>query len=360
MADLRINLRGLTWDDPRGWGPLESVGQAFAASPAGRHVTVTWDVQPLEGFESRPIPDLARSYDLLNLDHPHLGEATATGSLQPLGELADHFVGPSLRSYRLHDQLWAVPVDAACQASAYHPGRLALPPVTFDEVLTLAQSQPVAASLTGLHALMALLTLLAQQGTPLADEAAAPWPDLDFFAPAADLLHRLAAACRPESLDWNPLQLLAAMGRGQADYAVFTFAYINAQHQGLRFAPVPGSGGAVLGGTGLAVSAHSRHPAAARAFARFAGSLEVQQTLWPVFGGQPAHRRAWDAFAATDAFFRDLRPTLDTAWIRPRYAGWIQRQSAAGTLVNRWLHTPRAHPRALHADLTTLWVSTAS
>jgi len=355
MADVNLTLRGLTWDDPRGWGPLETVGHAFATTPAGRGVSVRWDIQPLEGFESRPIPELARDYDLLNLDHPHLGEALATGALLACADLANDYVGPSLCSYYLEGRLWAVPVDAACQVAAFHPDRVAPPPTTYEEVLALARGQPIAASLIGLHALMALLTLLAQQGTPLADEAAAPWPEIDGFAPAATLLQRLTAACLPASLDWNPLHLLDAMRHGQADYAVFTFAYINAQHHGLRFVPVPGVNGAVLGGTGLAVSAYSRHPAAALAWARYAGSLEVQQTLWPVFGGQPAHRLAWDALTLTDPFFRHLRPALEAAWIRPRYAGWIQRQAAAGALVNRWLRSSRADPRSLHAELNDLW-----
>ena len=49
---MAIRLRGITWDDPRGWGPLEEVGRAFAGTPAGREVSVEWDIQPLEGFES--------------------------------------------------------------------------------------------------------------------------------------------------------------------------------------------------------------------------------------------------------------------------------------------------------------------
>ena len=354
MTTPTKQLRCMTWNDPRGYGPLESVAAAFAATPAGRGVTIAWDIQPLEGFESRSVPELARTYDLLNLDHPHLGEAAATGCLIPVGDLADEYLGPSLASYRVDGRLWAVPVDAACQVAAFRGDRLTAPPASYDEVFELARTRPVAASLTGLHSLMALLTLLAQQGTPLSHDPAAGWPEEDVLAPAAILLHRLARICLPESLDWNPLGLLAAMGQGRADYAVFTFAYVNFQKQGVRFVPVPGVRGGVLGGTGLAVSAHSCEPDAALAFAKFAGSPDVQATLWPEHGGQPAHRRAWDALAARDPFYRDLRPAVEAAWIRPRHAGWIRRQSAAGDAINRWLRDPAADPRQLRTSLAAL------
>ncbi len=335
----------MTWDDPRGYGPLAEVGRAFGAD-----VTVQWDVQPLAGFESRSVPELARDYDLLNLDHPHIGEAVAAGALRPVGELADDFLGPSLASYWWAGQLWAVPVDAACQVAAYHPARLAAPPRSYAEALALRQ--PVAASLVGVHALMALLTLLNARGTPLVDY----WPaGLEL---AADQLRELTARCLPESLDWNPLQLLAALGAGRFDYAVFTFAYVNFQKQGVRFAPVP-SRGAVVGGTGLAVSAHSRHPEAALAWARLAGSLEVQTTIWPQHGGQPAHRAAWDDLAKSDPFYRDLRPAIETAWVRPRYAGWNGRQLRAGNIINRWLRGARG-PRQLRIELEELWNQTGT
>ena len=119
---MAIRLRGITWDDPRGWGPLQQVGRAFAGTPAGREVSVEWDIQPLEGFESAPLPELASRYDLINMDHPHVGEAVAAGCLLPIDGVAEEYVGPSRASYVLHGALWAVPVDAACQVSASHPG----------------------------------------------------------------------------------------------------------------------------------------------------------------------------------------------------------------------------------------------
>jgi multiple sugar transport system substrate-binding protein len=84
-------FRGLTWDHPGGHAPLAAAAELWAGE-----IEITWDAQPLEGFESTPIPELARSYDLIVLDHPHLGEAR--------DGLAERIPGPRLLD-RL-DALW--------------------------------------------------------------------------------------------------------------------------------------------------------------------------------------------------------------------------------------------------------------
>ena len=356
-----VRLRGITWDDPRGWGPLDRVGRAFAQTPTGQNVAVVWDIQTLEGFESRSVADLAGEYDLLNLDHPHIGEAVAKRALCAVDPIEDAFVGASLDSYRWDNR---VPVDAACQVAACHPVRLTEAPRSFKEILGVAQHHPVAASLAGVHALMALLTLLVQHDAPLSDDPHADWPEPDRFNSAARCLQQLTEHFLPESLDWNPLQLFTAIADGRCDYAPFTFAYVSARNGGVRFAPVPSLSGApstgvVLGGTGIAVSAQSTHPDIAIAYAQFAGSDETQRSLWPQNGGQPARRAAWDELAQSDSFYHDLQPAVETVWIRPRYSGWIPRQMQAGQCVNTWLRSPGAAPRLLRAELQQLWRRTA-
>ena len=350
-----VKLRGLTWDDPRGWGPVDVVSRAFAAT-CDDDVQVEWDVQPLSGFESASVPELARRYDLINMDHPHVGGAVAAGALHPIDGVDDQYVGPSWESYVWEDQLWAVPVDAACQCSAYHPDRLPEPPASHEEVLALSMADGrVSAALVGVHALMALLTLHAQHGHAIGE--ALPSPAV--FAEVAELLRRLSAACDPEALGQNPIDLLRRMAAGACDYAVFTYGYAPFQADGVRFTPVPSltgepSRGAVIGGTGLCVSAHGKHPRVAEALARLAGSEAVQTGDWPAHGGQPAHRLAWQQLAERDPFYRDLRPALETAIIRPRFDGWNRLQSLAGDAVNRWLrdHLPAA---SLYAGLQQLW-----
>ena len=122
-ADLPRYL-GLTWDHPRGYRALE------AAAVADTAMSLRWDRQSLEGFEAHPIADLAQRYDLIVLDHPHLGDAVAAECLVPLESLfgseeiaawAAASVGRSFASYHYAGKYWALPLDAATQVVAYRP-----------------------------------------------------------------------------------------------------------------------------------------------------------------------------------------------------------------------------------------------
>src|SRR3546814_20277007 len=73
---------GLGCDQPRGYNALA------AAAATSADCELDGDKQPLEGFEAHLIADLCVRYDLVVLDHPHVGEAVAAGCLQPL---EDHF-----------------------------------------------------------------------------------------------------------------------------------------------------------------------------------------------------------------------------------------------------------------------------
>ena len=86
MTSAGRGLRGITWDHPRGYAALAELERldaegdtCYGAAP----VPLTWDRQSLAGFESHPITDLARRYDLLVIDHPGLGPAMA--ALQDMG-----------------------------------------------------------------------------------------------------------------------------------------------------------------------------------------------------------------------------------------------------------------------------------
>jgi len=117
MTTFQATFRGLTWNHPRGHDAL--------AATAGD--LIVWDTQPLEGFESHQTDDLCARYDLVVLDHPHLGEAVEAGCLTPLDELfADELaasIGPTMRSYVFEGRQRALPLDAATQVSAARADR---------------------------------------------------------------------------------------------------------------------------------------------------------------------------------------------------------------------------------------------
>lgn len=363
---MSIALRGLTWDDPRGRGPAEMLAKAFAQTDENRDVTVEWTVQPLGGFESASVAEHAEHYDVIIIDHPHVIEAASAGALAPIEMGDDCYIGQSLASYRWNGRYWAVPVDASSHLAAYREDRINLPPVTWADLFKQAErGVRFGLPLRGVHALMALLTLLASMGKPFAAGAAehqrgaGPPCDADLLL-AADLLQRIALVSVPASLAWNPLEALAALADGDCDCLPLTFGYAHFQTRGVRFARIPALNSErpprpILGGTGMAVSARRPHVETAQALARFAGSAEVQAELWPRHGGQPAHCEAWRRLGETDPFYRDASSSVAGAYLRPRCLGWNRFQSNAGDAINHWLAERSGGVINLIARLRLLW-----
>ncbi|HEX7009688.1 MAG TPA: extracellular solute-binding protein [Phycisphaeraceae bacterium] len=338
---------------------MAPVSAAFAQTPRGRSVRIDWDEQPLSGFESRPLSELASLYDLLVIDHPHVGEAA--GCLLPLPMIADAFVGPSLASYIQDGQLWAVPIDAACHVSAYRTSSMPGAPSDWSQVRELAQvGTRIGLPLAGVHALMGMCTLLASLGAELSPERG--WPDDDAMAEAATLYRWLVSVSDRRSLRWNPIQALEALDAGVVDYIPMTFGYSGFATAALRFAPVPAwtpehgpTGAGVLGGTGLAVSSSTRHTEAAIAFAQFAASEWTQVNQWAQNGGQPAHRAAWEKLAVPGTFYGDTLAAFARAYVRPRFPGWNALQTRLGHTIETWLADDSASIRDLIKRLWTDW-----
>jgi multiple sugar transport system substrate-binding protein len=96
----------------------------------------------------------------------------------------------------------------------------------------------------------------------------------------------------------------------------------------------------VLGGAGIAVSTRTRCIEAALALALYLTSAAVQRGTYLRCGGQPAHRDVWtatEADALTAGFFRNTLETIEKAYLRPRYDGYIERQNRCGRAVHNWL-----------------------
>lgn len=364
---VTIHLRALTWDDPRGRGPIQPLSEAFEKTTAGRDVKIEWKVQPLGGFESASLAVHAEQFDLIIIDHPHVIEAAAAGAIAPF-ELASSecYVGPCLASYCWREKLWAVPVDAASHVAAYRAINNYSPPATWDSFFDQArQGVRFALPLFEVHALMATLTLLASLGTAFDANAAEQVPGTGLpsdreLTTAFELLFRIKSACLPESLHWNPIQALDAMADEACDCLPLTFGYAHFQDHGIRFSGIPAidrerSPRPILGGTGIAVSARRPYIATASELARFAGSRLVQTDLWPRNGGQPAHFEAWQQLADSDPFYRDTSTSLDNAYVRPRCLGWNQFQSAAGAAINHWLASGATDASTIVDHVKKLW-----
>src|SRR5260370_24858003 len=96
----------------------------------------------------------------------------------------------------------------------------------------------------------------------------------------------------------------------------------------------------MLGGTGFASSRGSAHPSEASSYARWLVSSDHQRGTYSREGGQPASLAAWSdpaVNAMADNFFSGTLETLETAYVRPRFDGFVHFFEAAGIEINRCL-----------------------
>lgn len=356
MATVR--LRGMTWDHRRAIDPLVETMPMFRA----RHpnVEISWSSRPLSGFEFTSVDALAQEYDFIILDHPFTGAIAASRSLVPLDDLAaqigDPFVGPSLDSYRMNGSLWALPVDAACQVSASRPDLMrkieAVVPANWQDLMALGGKARqrelwLAMGLKGVHSLMTFFTLMANLGSPCATERDRAFADRRAAHESLALMRSLLPFCPAAALDWNSIDLHDQMVNRDdllfcpAVYCYATYAETD-QRRPLRFHDFPGPrgpSGSTIGGTGLGVSAQTRHLPEALAYARFAME-PATQGAFAAHHGQPAHRDVWDDSIIDERLggcFHATRQTMESSWIRPRYKGYLGFQAKGGELVEAHL-----------------------
>ena len=100
-----ITLKGITWDHPRGYDPLVAASKVYEEQFG---LSVQWEKRSLSNFGDQSLTALAKQFDLLIIDHPHVGVANDTGCLLPLDDLLTYeqlqqleqqSAGPSFLSY---------------------------------------------------------------------------------------------------------------------------------------------------------------------------------------------------------------------------------------------------------------------
>ncbi|SDD79307.1 multiple sugar transport system substrate-binding protein [Paracoccus isoporae] len=342
------DLRGMTWNHPRGYDPMVAVSAAWAREHG---VTLHWDKRSLQDFESFPVEKLARDYDLIVVDHPHVGQITAEGCLHPLPDapdIAQASVGLSYPSYRWQGRQWAYPIDAAAQVQAIRPDLIDTPPANWDAVLRLAQSGKVALPLRAPHSLMCFITLAANDGHKVRTDGPGPFVDRAGGIAALERLAALAELVDSACYGWDPIDVLGRMSRTDEIacvplvYGYVSYARADSPGHRLSFHDIPettrgaGVGGSALGETGIAVSAFSAAPEAAIAFARHVAGPEIQRSLYARSGGQVGHGAAWHDPVVDEAagqFYSGTARTLEAAVLRPRHDGYMPFQDAASARI---------------------------
>ena len=351
-------LRGLTWDHPRGYQVLEALDQLDRGQPPGTpdrlDVPVDWSRQPLAGFEDQPLWELAQDFDLIVIDHPGVGQAVRDDALIPLDDLVGaqeiagwrrEAIGQCADSYRWQDRQWAAPIDAAAQVGVVRAGCIDAPPLTWDDAIALAGRLPTGLCLGGPHALLMLCAIAVAVGTPPATEGDA-FLDPDTGERAWVILQRLYALADRKPIDRSPIDVLDAMGRGTGPvYCPLLFGYLDYQRPGsfpvsLSAFDAPsgsrGRRGSVLGGTGMAVSRFTAHPAAAAAQVRRAACSGIQRRYARDGSGQASAAAVWSdpgIDRQVGGFYRATRATVVDAWVRPRFPGFLGFQREASAFI---------------------------
>jgi multiple sugar transport system substrate-binding protein len=354
-------LRGITWDHSRGYLPMVATAQRFAELHPD--VRIQWEKRSLQQFADWPIEKLARHYDLLVIDHPFVGYASENDVLLPLdehlpaaflAEQAASSVGPSHASYFYGGHQWALAIDAATPVAGFRRDLLeragAVPPTTWAELLDLASRGLVAVPAIPIDSLMAFSMLcLALGEEPFHQEARVVGRDVG--ERALDMLGSLVRLCDPKCLERNPIATWDLLSRGDSvAFCPFAYGYSNYARRGycehlLEFGGLVHIDGqppfrSVLGGAGLAVSSHSAHRVEAMLYSQYIADPEVQTSLYFDAGGQPGHRRAWlddEVNRRSGDYFRNTLASLDQAYLRPRFNGYLQFQEMAGPLVHEFL-----------------------
>ncbi|WP_204115260.1 extracellular solute-binding protein [Shimia biformata] len=351
-----ISLRGMTWSDPRGYDPMVAAADAFAKAHPG--VTIEWDKRSLQGFESTPVDELAATYDMMIIDHPHVGAVVAEGCLLALDELLpaatmtalmNETVGKSFVSYNLAGHQWALPVDAATQVQAHRPD-LGDRVSGWRDVVEAARDGAVILPLRPPHSLMCVYTLAANIGAPCGSDPT------ELMRPAVaeqvfDALQAVTAHLDPTCFSLDPIAALDAMAESdKVRLMPLTYLYKGYADQGYRanriaFSDMPvlgknGPVGSALGGTGLAISAGTEHPEICAAFAAWVAGADCQSGFYVQSNGQPGNAVAWASEAANapvmDAY-RNTRLTHEAAWLRPRHNGYMGFQEEGSQIVNDML-----------------------
>jgi multiple sugar transport system substrate-binding protein len=379
-----VVLRGMAWNHVRGYGPMLALSEQFHKTHP--RVSIVWDKRSLKDFGDVPVPQLAERYDLLLIDHPHVGLCADRQALVPLDdwipetwlrEQRKHSVGPSHESYCWNGRQWALAVDAAAQVASCRPELMAPHPWprTWNEVMELSRSLPagrkVGWPLCPTDAMCSFLTLCAGGGTKnWFDETHGIAPDVG--QSALELMFSFVPVLHPASLESNPIRMYDMMAQSdEIAYVPLAFGYSNYAREGfararLRFGNIPSvSGipeGSLLGGVGLAVSARTKQVPLAVDFAMLAAGGDTQRTVYFDAGGQPGHLSAWRderVNRESGGFFRDTLPTLELSFMRPRIPCFPAFQEQLGDRLHeallRKFRGQTADAAAIMADLNRLY-----
>lgn len=357
---MKIELKGMAWDHPRGYEPLRALSNDFMKSHSG--VNIKWDIRSLKEFGDMPIEDLIEEYDLITIDHPYMGQAHKSQLLLDLNEYSSKaelatfektYVDHCYESYQYNDHLYALPIDAAALVAGkrddlfFELGLLA--PQNYQELKRFYNKVPkvysVAWALCPTDIWCSFLTLCAQIGGR--EFITKNGIDTKIGSRVINELKYHLEFLHPDSINWNPIQILDEMAdNDEIIYVPYLFGYTNYSRIGyarntVTFLNSPYNPeievSTILGGVGLAVSANSKHKKTAAELLKYIANADNQAGKYVQHDGQPAGVKAWKSEmnnALCNDFFKNTMKTMKNAYVRPQHPGWNQFQEQGADLIH--------------------------
>jgi multiple sugar transport system substrate-binding protein len=222
-------------------------------------------------------------------------------------------------------------------------------PQTWADVLELARAGHVVLPAIAIDSLMNFYMLCVALGnTPFQQKGVVTSAEVG--VQALEMLRELVSLCDCSCLMRNPIATWELMSSNDDIlYCPFAYGYSNYARKGyarnkIEFGGLVTMGGtplhSVLGGAGLSISLSTQHHDIAAQYVAFVASPEVQSGIYFEAGGQPGHRTAWidaEVNRRSNGFFGKTLQTLDEAYVRPRFDGYLHFQEVAGLIVHRYL-----------------------
>jgi len=353
-------LKGMTWDHARGFDPMIASAKKFCSE--NPDVKIIWEKRSLQAFADRPIELMAFDYDLMVIDHPHVGEASRKDLIYELNHAEDYknelkileheSVGLSHQSYNFNDNQYALAIDAAAPVSSYRKDLLNNIPKTFEDVIQLAEKSLVMWPIKPVDAISSFNTIAANLGNPINSKEGV-FIELPIANSILEMMKKLADLVPRECLSMNPIETLDYMSTNDDIlycpllYGYSNYSRLNFRESLIHFTDIPSfngkennCSGSQLGGTGLAISKSTKHLKTALKYCFWVASENCQRGLYYDSGGQPGNVLAWRDDKINENcndFFKNTLKTLDKSWLRPRYDGYMYYQDKAGTLINNFL-----------------------
>ena len=353
-----IKLKGITWDHARGYDPLIASSELYFKE---KGIQVDWQKRSLTNFGDQSLEALSKQFDLIIMDHPHVGVAEASQCLMPLNDLVPANIlnelkissaGPSFESYHYHEKQWALPIDAAMQCASYRADLMVNDslPNTWEEVFALAKTLAskklyIGMALCPTDCLCSFLSLTAQFGSPIRENNEL-LVEPSVGIKALSILRTMRDVFHPKALDWNPIALYDYMAeQNDIAYSPLAFCYTNYSRAGfrkniLKYHTAPEINNVVLGGAGIAITSSCSNVQEAAHYAAWICSDVVQSTIYVNAQGQPGNIAAWEnkqANVITNNFFTNTMASLTNACLRPRYQGWPKFQTFIGETIHAYL-----------------------